>query len=137
VSWARKTKAEDKLAGIDQEIARAEERLRNAMLHSDVAALDALISDDLVFTNHLGQLLTKKADLETHRSGMLKFNLLEPSEQLLQVEVPLAIVSVRMKLSGSYDEQPFAAELRYTRIWRRANGGEWQVVAGHSSGIQG
>jgi hypothetical protein len=31
-------------------IATLEENLRQAMLHSDVAALDELIADDLVFT---------------------------------------------------------------------------------------
>ncbi len=56
------------------------------MLTSDVSALDRLISDDLMFTDHLGRLLSKQADLKTHRSGTLKFHMLEPSEQLLQVD---------------------------------------------------
>ncbi|MCL6484569.1 MAG: nuclear transport factor 2 family protein, partial [Janthinobacterium lividum] len=37
----------------------AEERLRLAMLASDVAALNILLADQLLFTNHLGHLLSK------------------------------------------------------------------------------
>ncbi len=40
---------------IETQITVSEERLRLAMLASDVGALDELISSDLLFTNHLGQ----------------------------------------------------------------------------------
>jgi ketosteroid isomerase-like protein len=125
------------LTNIENQIMLAEEQLRQAMLVSDVEVLDQLLSSDLVFTNHLGQLLTKQADLEMHRSAVLRFNSLEPSEQLLKVDGPFSIVSVRMKLLGIYSGEPFTADLRYTRIWRKTEGDRWQVAAGHSSTIQG
>ena len=37
---------------IKQEILEAEERLRQAMLDSDVTALDELLAPELIFTNH-------------------------------------------------------------------------------------
>ena len=106
------------------------------MLASDFRALDELISSDLIFTNHFGQVLGKKDDLELHRSGVLKFNTLEPSERLVKTNGQLAVVSVRMKLSGVYDGSPFAGDLRYTRIWRLSENDTWQIVAGHSSAVQ-
>lgn len=54
------------------QIETCEERLRQAMLHSDVSTLDELLADDLLFTNHLGQLMTKQDDLKAHRTGMVK-----------------------------------------------------------------
>ena len=122
--------------GIEHQITVAEERLRLAMLASDVGALDELISPDLVFTNHLGQVFGKQDDLELHRSGVLKFQTLEPSEMQMKASGPLAVVSVRMKLSGAYGDTPFAADLRYTRIWRSWASDTWQIVAGHSSAVQ-
>ena len=50
-----------------------EERLREAMLIGDVNSLDNLINDNLIFVNHFGQILTKEADIEAHRSGVLNF----------------------------------------------------------------
>ncbi len=53
-------------------VVQLEERLRQAMLDSDVAELDTLIAPELIFTNHLGQLIGKQEDLAIHRSGALK-----------------------------------------------------------------
>ncbi len=122
---------------LKDQIAFVEEELRQAMLASDVNTLNRLISDDLVFTDHLGQLLTKQSDLEVHRSGILNFSTLEPSEQFLKANDEIVIVSVRMKTSGTYSGEPFTIDLRFTRIWQRAEGRGWRVVAGHSSAIQG
>lgn len=121
---------------IELQIAAAEEYLRLAMLASDCSALDELISSDLIFTNHFGQVLSKQADLEMHRSGALRFHTLEPSETQVKASGQLAVVSVRMKLSGAYDGSPFSGDLRYTRVWHLMESGTWQVVAGHSSAVQ-
>lgn len=122
--------------GVEHQVILAEERLRLAMLASDVGALDALISSDLIFTNHLGQVFGKQDDLALHRSGVLKFHTLEPSEAQVKASDQLAVVSTRMNLSGSYGGSPFAADLRYTRIWQYSVNGAWQIVAGHSSAVQ-
>lgn len=121
---------------IEHQIAVAEEHLRHAMLASDFGALDALISSDLIFTNHLGQVLSKQDDLELYRSGVLKFRTIEPSDVQVKTSDQLAVVSVRMKLSGTYGGSSFTADLRYTRIWRNSAGNTWQIVAGHSSAVQ-
>jgi hypothetical protein len=63
------------------QIVEVEDQLKTAMLSSDVAALDELLAPNLIFTNHLGQLLGKNDDLAAYRSGVLKIAELEPSEQ--------------------------------------------------------
>ncbi|NJR63493.1 MAG: nuclear transport factor 2 family protein [Cyanobacteria bacterium CRU_2_1] len=50
-----------------------EDSLRQAMLTSDVAMLDKLIGNDLVFTMHTGSVINKQDDLEAHRSGKSTF----------------------------------------------------------------
>ena len=84
---------------IESQIQIAEERLRRAMLTSDLETLDKLISPELLFTNHLGQVLGKQDDLALHRSGILKFHTLEPSESQMKISEKIAIVSIRMKIS--------------------------------------
>jgi ketosteroid isomerase-like protein len=120
---------------IGNQISSAEERLRLAMLTSDHRALDELISSELVFTNHLGQVFGKQEDLALHRAGTLKFQLLEPSELEVKADTQLAVVSVRMAVSGSYDGSSFTEDLRYTRVWRSSPNGNWTIVAGHSSRV--
>jgi ketosteroid isomerase-like protein len=120
---------------VEQHIKANEERLRLAMLASDVAVLDELISSDLIFTNHVGQVFSKQDDLGLHRSGVLTFHTLEPSELHVSPCGPLFVVSIRMNMSGVYGGSPFAADLRYTRIWRCLGDGHWQIAVGHSSAI--
>ena len=115
----------------------AEERLRLAMLASDVDALNELISSDLMFTNHFGQVPGKQDDLALHRSGVLKFHTLEATEQQIKTSGQISVVSVRMKLSGIYGGSPFTGDLRYTRIWRLSQNNTLQVIVGHSSAVQG
>jgi hypothetical protein len=42
-------------SSLEEQIVQVEDRLRTAMLRSDVAALDELLAPDLIFTNHLGR----------------------------------------------------------------------------------
>jgi catechol 2,3-dioxygenase-like lactoylglutathione lyase family enzyme len=121
---------------IESQVLSAEERLRIAMLASDIGTLDELIAAELMFTNHFGQVLSKQDDLALHRSGRLTFQQLVPSERQLQIRESIAVVSVRMKLSGLYEGAPFVSDLRYTRAWGLSQNGAWQVIAGHSSAVQ-
>jgi ketosteroid isomerase-like protein len=116
----------------EAQIEDAEERLRTAMLHSDVSALDELLAPELIFTNHLGQLLGKENDLAAYRSGTLKVKELKPSEQRVRLHGDVAVVSVRMQLSGMYDGKPANGDFRFTRVWALSPRMTWHVVAAHA-----
>lgn len=118
---------------IETQISEAEEQLRLAMLASDVAMLGKLLAAELIFTNHLGHVLSRQDDLDAHRSGIVKIEQLTPSEQHIQLVGDVAIVSVCMHIVGSYAGNHSEADLRFTRVWAPAADGGWQVVAGHAS----
>ncbi len=117
---------------VETQIINAEERLRLAMLASDVSTLNQLLAPELIFTNHFGKLLRKQDDLAAHESGVIKLNELKPSEQHIQLNGEVAIVSVRMQLSGSYDGSPANGDFRFTRVWAVSYSGTWHVVAAHA-----
>ncbi len=56
----------------DDSILTAEADLRAAQLAGDVAALDRLLDDGLVFTGLDGAVVGKADDLALHRSGRLR-----------------------------------------------------------------
>jgi len=103
------------------------------MLRSEVSALDELLAPELIFTNHLGQVLTKKDDLESHHSGILKVEALTPSEEHVLLMGEVAIFSVRVHLIGSYAGIRSDNDFRFTRVWAQSSGDTWRVVAAHSS----
>lgn len=58
------------------EIGHIERLLCAAMLAGDVDALEQLIGNQAVFTNQLGQRLSKADDIAAHQSGVLRFGYL-------------------------------------------------------------
>ena len=116
---------------IETQIINAQERLRQAMLASDVSVLDELIAPESMFISHLGELLTKQDDLTAHKSGLFKIHELNPSEQHIQIHGEVAIVSVRMQVSGSYNSSPANGDFRYTGVWAVSARGTWHIVAAH------
>jgi hypothetical protein len=121
---------------IQTQVIEVEERLRQAMLHHDVQALDELIAPELLFTGHLGQLVTKEDDLAFHRAAILNLTVIEPSQQHIQIHPTFAVVSVLMHLVGIYEGTPIDQNMRYTRIWSIAPNGSLQIIAGHMSEIK-
>lgn len=111
-----------------------EARLRQAILTCNIDELDALIAEDLIFVGHLGQIITKEADLAAYRSGTLKVDRLDLSETDVRPMGEVAVVVTRTSLAGTYGGEAFTGDFRYTRIWRQRGSG-WRVVAGHCSAI--
>jgi ketosteroid isomerase-like protein len=116
---------------VETQIINAEERLRQAMLASNVSVLNELLAPEIIITSHLGELLGKQDDLAAHESGLIKIHELKPSEQHIQIHREMAIVSVRMQLSGSYNGNPANGDFRFTRVWAVSAGGTWHIVAAH------
>ena len=121
---------------LETRVIDAEERLRQAMMNNDVAVLDELISSDLLFTGHLGQLATNEDDLAAHRARLLRVSAIEPSDRRIQLHAGFAVVSVLMHLVGSYEGTPIDQHIRYTRVWAAPDGGALQIVAGHMSEVR-
>jgi ketosteroid isomerase-like protein len=117
---------------IETQIRACEARLYTAMLASDVAELDALIADDLLFAAPTGELATKAMDLELHRTGGTQFHEFTPEELEIRVwSEQFALASAKIFLRGTYLGQAFAGHFRYTRIWRKGpQGQDWQIVGG-------
>ncbi|MGA0562692.1 DUF4440 domain-containing protein [Ancylobacter sp. VNQ12] len=118
-----------------REVEAAEGRLRDAALRGDVAALDALLADDLVFIDQTGQFLSKGDDLDLHRTRALELTRLAFSDFRFRPFAPGLVQSVlRADAEGRAGGSPFAASLRFSRIWRREPGG-WRVASAHSTFI--
>ncbi len=120
----------------DPEIAALEVQLRAAQLNADVAALDRLIADDLLFTGPDGQLGTKAQDLDAHASGVVRFRSHEPEElRVRRVGANVAIAALRARLAVEVAGTVVRGTYRYTRVWAREEDGPWQVVGGHVSDV--
>jgi ketosteroid isomerase-like protein len=122
----------------DPEIVELESRLRNAQLAADVAALDTLIADDLLFVGPDGRLATKSQDLEAHASAAVRFREHLPEElQVRRVGRDVAVTSLRARLAVEVAGVLRRGTYCYTRVWAREGNAQWRVVGGHVSPLSG
>ncbi|MEM6522011.1 MAG: nuclear transport factor 2 family protein [Cyanobacteria bacterium P01_C01_bin.70] len=119
----------------ESEIQQCETTLRDAMLSSDIAVLDRLIADDLLFTNHLGQIMTKQADLDAHRQGLIAIDNLDLTDQQMRIMGEVAIVSVQAHIVGKFAGEPTDIRLRFTRIWQKVSPNQCQIVAAQATAV--
>jgi hypothetical protein len=117
------------------DIEKLEECLRRAMLAGNVAELDRLISNRLLFVTPDGVKIDKQGDLEAHRSGFIRVSALTAHERHIEAFGSMAIVNVAMEMVGSFAGTPFAGRFRFTRVWYQEEG-QVRVVAGHACAIK-
>jgi len=84
------------------------------------------------FVNHFGQLLTKEADIEAHRSGVLGFTEINVMDQRVKLLDCSAITVTRVSLKGTVGAEPIEGETCYTRVWQPIDG-KLKIVSGHCS----
>jgi ketosteroid isomerase-like protein len=119
----------------DAAILEAEASLRAAMLTGDVAALDALLSDRLCFTDHAGNRLSKSEDLAAHRSGLLRIETIDVvGAPDIRMWGDCATVGVTIDLAGLHDGTAFFGRFAYSRVWNREDG-RWRVILAHCSAL--
>jgi len=110
-----------------------ENRLKHAMLTSNISELDAMLADDLIFTNHLGQLMTKQEDLNAHKTGQLKIENIKFGDIKIMPFNGMALVNVEVRLVGSLNGEAAETIFRFSRIWSKNSNNIWQVIMAHST----
>jgi hypothetical protein len=98
--------------------------------------IDELISPQLLFTGHVGQMVTKEDDLAFHRAPTLHLSSITPIEKHIRLHDGFGVVSVLLHLVGTFEGVPIDQHMRYTRVWAASEGGSLQVVAGHMSEVR-
>lgn len=116
------------------EIPLLEERLRAAMLTGNVAELDLLIDDRLLFIGPDGRVYGKQEDLELHRSGAEQITRADFEEIRVEAHGLVAISTVRARMAGVFRGAAFEGEFRYIRTWLRGEHG-WRIIAGSVSAV--
>ena len=115
------------------QIEALEERLRRAMISSDVAELEELLAPDLVFTTFLGELISKADDIAAHKSGHLRIHSIAVTDLRISALSGVAIVTCRATIDASFDDDRTEQEFRFTRVWAPREDGAFQIAAAQAT----
>ena len=111
------------------EIMAHERTLVEAMKTSNVALLDSLLHDDLLFNGPTGDTATKAMDLANYRSGGIRLRTVESSDARISFIGDDAVVAITVRIEGDYMGQHIDGRVRYLRVWKSIDGG-WKVIGG-------
>lgn len=103
-----------------------------AMGQKDMAALDRLIADDLVYTHSTARLDTKKSLLAAMESGATVYTSVVPSGVEVRDLGDSVVLTGTARISVVAQGRPNSFAVRFTDVWAR-KGGQWQMVAWQST----
>ncbi|MDR7209790.1 nuclear transport factor 2 family protein [Flavobacterium piscis] len=110
-------------------IIQSEIELLTAIKNSDVLILEKILHEDLLFNLPTGQTITKEFDLDAYRSGKMKIESVEASDQIINIIDNTAVVAVTVSLKGTYDNTVIDGVFRYIRVWKQYEG-NLKIIAG-------
>lgn len=119
---------------IAQEILALEDERYRAMVDGDLATLERLLADGLVYTHSSSAVDGKASYLESLRSGKVVYRKAERAEERIQVLGDAAVITGELRLDVLLDGNPRALRSRFLTIWARGPKG-WQMVALQSTSI--
>lgn len=111
------------------EITKAEMAFADALKKNDFAALERLLSNDLVYTHSSGLVETKAEYIAKLKSGEQKYSTMDYSNIKARVYGGDAgVLNARIAMTGATKNVPFNNTLLVIHIWIK-QGGRWQLVA--------
>ncbi|MCX7365865.1 MAG: nuclear transport factor 2 family protein [Alphaproteobacteria bacterium] len=120
------------MAGNGQTIIDLDKKRMHAMAAKDIATLEAVLADDLIYTHSSARLDTKKSLIGGMTSGSTVYTSVEPSEVKAQdlgdTVVLTGIAQIKVVSGGT----PNAFGVRFTDVYAR-RGGSWQMVTWQST----
>ena len=106
----------------------------HAMAQKDSATLNALLSDDLIYTHSTARLDTKKSLIEAMESGKTVYTAVEPSDMRAQDLRNAVVLTGSARIRVLSNGNPISFSVRFTDVYANKDG-QWQMVAWQSTRI--
>jgi hypothetical protein len=120
------------MAGNGQKIIELDKQRMAAMAQKDIATLNRLLSDDLVYTHSSARLDTKQSLVGNMESGSTVYTAVEPSEVKAQDLGETVVLTGACRISVMSQGRPNSFSVRFTDVYAN-KGGQWQMIAWQST----
>ena len=120
------------MADNGQKIIDLDKKRMHAMAQKDIATLNALLADDLVYTHSTARLDTKKSLIEAMELGRTVYTAVEPSDVKAQDLGNAVVLTGEARIGVMSRGNPNSFRVRFTDVYVN-KGGEWQMVAWQST----
>jgi ketosteroid isomerase-like protein len=115
-----------------QMIIDLDKKRMTAMAQKDIATLNALLADDLVYTHSSARLDTKQSLIGNMEAGSTVYTAVEPSDVKAQDLGDTVVLTGSCRISVMSGGRPNSFSVRFTDVYAN-KGGRWQMVAWQST----
>jgi ketosteroid isomerase-like protein len=105
-----------------------------AMVGNDLAALDILLADDLVYVHSDAAVESKDQFLDELRSGRMRYRSISPRDVVVRRYGSTAVVTGRLDAAVTRAGADRDIALRYTAVYE-SDGGKWRLVSWQSTRV--
>jgi ketosteroid isomerase-like protein len=121
---------------MEQQVMKAGHAYNEMLKRNDVAAMERILADEYMYTSSEGTVTNKAQEIERHKSGRIKFEIAETTDQKVRITGNgSAVETATFRVKGTNDGKAFDETERYTTVWVW-RGGRWQIVADHTSAVK-
>jgi ketosteroid isomerase-like protein len=117
---------------IEQDILALEERRCAAMAANDIAALDGMFHEDLIYTHSSAVVDTRASYLETLKSGHTRYHSVQRSDEKVRVCGDTALVTGRAVIDVTVKGEKKHLDTRFLDVWTKTPKG-WKFIAWQST----
>src|SRR5216117_2614307 len=122
----------------EKEILALEDRRCAAMTAGDLASLEKLLHDELLYTHSSGVTHTKASWLLSMKSGKTRYKSVKCSGSQVRIFGDVALVTGRGHIEAEINGQPRTLRLMFLNAWAKTPGMEVRRLAVHASaGVSG
>jgi ketosteroid isomerase-like protein len=120
------------MAGNGQKVIELDRQRMEAMAKKDIAKLNELIADELVYTHSSARLDTKQSLIGNMESGSTVYTSVVPSDVKAQDLGDTVVLTGSCKISVMSNGKPNSFGVRFTDVYAN-KGGRWQMVTWQST----
>jgi hypothetical protein len=120
------------MAGNAETIIVLDRKRMNAMAEQDIATLDNLLADDLVYTHSSARIDTKESLIGGMRTGSTVYRSVVPSDVKAQDCGDAVVLTGVARISVQSGGNALNFGVRFTDVYARRNG-RWQMVTWQST----
>jgi ketosteroid isomerase-like protein len=120
------------MAGNGDMVIELDKKRMTAMAQKDIATLNELIADDLIYTHSSARLDTKQSLIGNMESGSTVYTSVVPSDVQAQDLGDTVVLTGSCKISVNAGGRANSFGVRFTDVYARRNG-KWQMVTWQST----
>jgi ketosteroid isomerase-like protein len=118
------------------QIDRLEDAWRNALMASDMRAMDGLLAQDYMAITASGTLQSRDDALASLRSGHIHFTTLDITDRKVRIYGSTAVVTSQANIDATTPDGPVTGHYWYTRVYARNPQGQWKIVSFEASRVR-